>query len=591
MTESLPQASGTGNLKAARSLAHLSPWLLAGIILLGFMLRIYRIGDKGLWLDEAFSVWMARNSLPELIAWLLRVDQHPPLYYVLLHFWLWLGDSAAQVRTLSALFGTLTLPIMFLLGRRISGSGVGLTAALILALSPFHVRFAQETRMYALLTLNVSLATLALVYILSDPRAASMPLGRQFGNFIRTWRGARRAAAAQQQTGRHPTDMQRPATVGYRRDFRGSTDWVTAPTQRRWLPVREISTDLAWVAYMVFTALAVLTHNTAVFYPLATNLFVLGFIAWRRARGPSEAAAEPMDQPANFQPPSTANWLVAQIGALLVWSPWLVAFVIQSLGVYAEFWIPQPSWQTVVATLKTLLNAFLPGQITWTELIWSTFGLLLVLGTVYLRRRPATVILLAVLFVTPFVGEWLVSLRRPIFYDRTLIWTAIPLYLLLACGLAQLTFRPYMVAALLMLATIQGLSLREYYDHFQKEQWREAAAYVGQNVQEDDLIVFNATWVQIPFDFYYRYYNRPTEQRGAPVDLFDRGILEPKMAEGDLPRLRSLIRDRDRVWLVYSHDWYTDPRKLIPSALDEELELLDQRSFYGLELRLYGIPQ
>ena len=140
--------------------------------MLGGLLRVNQIGAKGLWLDEAFSVWMGWNSLPDLIAWLLRVDQHPPLYYTLLHLWMTFGDSAAHVRTLSALFGTLTIPVIYLLGRRLSGRGAGLIAALILALSPFHVRFAQETRMYTLLTLNVSLAMLCLTYVLTDPRAA-----------------------------------------------------------------------------------------------------------------------------------------------------------------------------------------------------------------------------------------------------------------------------------------------------------------------------------------------------------------------------------------------------------------------------------
>ena len=76
----------------------------------------------------------------------------------------------------------------------------------------------------------------------------------------------------------------------------------------------------------------------------------------------------------------------------------------------------------------------------------------------------------------------------------------------------------------------------------------------------------------------------------VPVDLFDRGILEPKMSESDLPRLRSLIRDRERVWLIYSHNWYTDPNNIIPTALRQELKHLETKNFYGLEVHLYGVP-
>jgi hypothetical protein len=283
------------------------------------------------------------------------------------------------------------------------------------------------------------------------------------------------------------------------------------------------------------------------------------------------------------------NWLLAQGGVFLLWSPWLVAFVVQSVGVYREFWIPEPTWRIVVDTVKTFLSAFLPHQVRWPQVVWGLYALLALLGLIRLRRRPAYIVFLLVIFITPFVGEWLVSLRRPIFYDRTLIWASLPLYLLLAAGIGQLRYRPYILAVALMVLTVNGLSLREYHAHFEKEQWDDAAAFVAQRVEPHDLILFNATWVQIPFDFYFRFHNRPVAEHGVPVDLFDRGILEPKMAEGDLPRLRALIRGRERVWLVYSHDWYTDPQGLIPLALEEELDVLDRWGFYGLQVRLYGV--
>ncbi|MEZ4611140.1 MAG: hypothetical protein R2838_13000 [Caldilineaceae bacterium] len=63
--------------------------------------------------------------------------------------------------------------------------------------------------------------------------------------------------------------------------------------------------------------------------------------------------------------------------------------------------------------------------------------------------------------------------------------------------------------------------------------------------------------------YYFRHYDTATELHGAPVDLFDRGVLEPKMTEADVPHLRALVADADRVWLVYSHEWYTDPDGII----------------------------
>ncbi len=238
-----------------------------------------------------------------------------------------------------------------------------------------------------------------------------------------------------------------------------------------------------------------------------------------------------------------------------------------------------------------MLSPALPDPVDWTFLLWGLFGLLIVLGGVYLRRRPAVLAFLLLLVVTPFAGELLAGLRRPIFYDRTLIWTTLPLIVLLAFGFCQLRFRPLWLGTLVALVVVQGLSLHDYYAHFQKEQWREAAAYVARTAEDDDLILFHASWVQIPFDYYFRAADRSVAEHGVPGDLFDRGVLEPKMARRDLPRLRSLLQGRERVWLVYSHDWYTDPEQLIPAALGETLELVERLPYYGLELRLYELPR
>ena len=107
---------------------------------------------------EAFSIWIANHPLAEIFPWLIRIDHHPPLYYVGLHFWQALfGDLQGPVRALSALCSTLAIPVFYLATRRLFNTPTALIAALILAVSPFHVRFAQEARMYALLTLAAAL--------------------------------------------------------------------------------------------------------------------------------------------------------------------------------------------------------------------------------------------------------------------------------------------------------------------------------------------------------------------------------------------------------------------------------------------------
>ncbi len=293
-----------------------TPWLLTGIVVLGLLLRVYRIGAQGLWLDEAFSVWMGRNSLPALFTWLIRIDQHPPLYYTLLHYWLWLGDSAATVRMLSALdwdshrAGDLCLgaPACREYGRVDCGLAPGNFA-------PFHVRFAQEARMYTLLTLTVGLAMLALVNILCDPRHRPHDEGRQSVDLTR-----------------------RHEPVVAARDC----------------------PDLAWAAYIFFTACALLSHNTAIFFPVATNIFVLGFVGWHHVRQPRSLVTSPSpghtpsDTNVRFVPPRLSTWLWAQAGVLLLWSPWLMGFVVQSRGVSGRVLDSKPNLADICQHSRSL---------------------------------------------------------------------------------------------------------------------------------------------------------------------------------------------------------------------------------------------
>ncbi len=161
-----------------------APWLVIIITFIGGCLRVFVLGTKGLWLDETFSVWVANHNVVDMMQWIVRIDQHPPLYYLLLHYWIALnGDTPYAVRLLSVLFGAGTIPIIYLIGKRMSGVLMGLVAAVLLALSLFNISFAQETRMYTLLTFNAAVAIYALVRLLTDSRSVR-PIGSQFREYL-----------------------------------------------------------------------------------------------------------------------------------------------------------------------------------------------------------------------------------------------------------------------------------------------------------------------------------------------------------------------------------------------------------------------
>jgi mannosyltransferase len=550
-----------------------APWLVAIITLVGGFLRVLLLGTKGMWLDETFSVWLAGHTIPDILHWIVRVDQHPPLYYLLLHFWIaHYGDTAYYARLFSVLFGTITIPVIFLIGKRISGMVVGLAAAVLLALSPFNIYFAQETRMYTFLMFNAAVAIYALVRLLTDERSLR-PIGSQFRDYLRAWRTSEPVDAAAESR----EEFSYEDKTLYQSGWRG---WIR---RHRWLPIQAIETDLAWVVFVLFSAAAMLSHNTAVFFLLATNIYVLGLMLYQRIKKPAS--------PPPFLAPSLGNWVKVQIGIFLLWSPWIVSFIRQSSGVYRQFWILRPDFDIVTQALRALLNASAKTQIS--QVMTWILCALLCLGLVYYRKKLSIFLFLAALFTIPVLGELIVSLRRPIFLDKTLLWITIPLLLLLAAGIAQLKFRLLMIAMLGVVATNYLFSTGDIYHFVQKEDWSTPAGYVAYFAEKDDLVLFNSAMVQIPFDYYFKSYedkySLQVEKQGVP-DMFNRQIPEPIMTESNIPELLSLLSGHDRVWLVYSHNSYTDPDGIVPRTIAAQKKLVKERDFFGGRVQLYETP-
>ncbi len=128
----------------------LAPALGLGVILLAFLLRIYRLGDQNIWWDEGWTIWMGQQSLRD-IALRTAGDEHPPLHYWLMHFWNDLaGTQAFSGRLLSAFFGVLTIAVLYRLARWSGGPRLGALAALLLALARFHVWWSQDIKNYTL---------------------------------------------------------------------------------------------------------------------------------------------------------------------------------------------------------------------------------------------------------------------------------------------------------------------------------------------------------------------------------------------------------------------------------------------------------
>ncbi len=136
--------------------------LMLGVVLFSFMVMM----GESLRLDEAQSIWQTSHSLRETLA-IVAEDVHVPLYHIMLHYWMILfGTSEIAVRSMSLLFSVATIPIFYLLSREILPRGWSLVATTLIALSPFMLWYANEARMYTLLTFFAVLSQYFFIRIL-----------------------------------------------------------------------------------------------------------------------------------------------------------------------------------------------------------------------------------------------------------------------------------------------------------------------------------------------------------------------------------------------------------------------------------------
>ena len=137
-------------------------WIVVALTALSFGLRVSRLDAMSLWFDEGLTMYRTHQSIPEILSNRIVIqdvvtyDQHPPLYFLLLKGWSALaGDGEFAVRFFSLLFGTLLVPLAYVLGTRLVSREAGVWTALLAAASPFYLWHSQEARMYTLLAAGV----------------------------------------------------------------------------------------------------------------------------------------------------------------------------------------------------------------------------------------------------------------------------------------------------------------------------------------------------------------------------------------------------------------------------------------------------
>lgn len=410
---------------------------------LGFLLRIFNIGVQGFWYDEAYTLFIARLPLIEALRALVADGVHPPLFYLIQRVALIFGKSEAVFRLPSMIFGVLAIPFLYWLVVEWVDEHAGFLAGLLLALSPFHIWYSQEARMYTLLLMMVVVCMFA-----------------------------------------------------YRMMLRGQ--------------------GLVYhVVFIAASTILYLTHYFGLMLPLI-QLTHLGFHVRRYPR-------------------LLRVWVVEQTLAIIPFLGWVYTLAQRPGQSFGIGWIAAPQWRDLGYTLINLIVGY-----TRPLTLFHWFGLgvsilLVVLGVRCSWRWPEGRILTIIWAFLPMVLIFMLSFSRPTYVDRFFIISLPALLMLIVAGVVSLGQRRAITFAvvLVLLFTI-GISKFSFGNDQQKEEWREAAAYITK-AHLNETIVIRVLQMVVPLSYYYE----------GPLRL------EAMEVNRQITPLAELARGHSGLWLLY----------------------------------------
>ncbi|MFC6718539.1 glycosyltransferase family 39 protein [Natrialbaceae archaeon GCM10025810] len=498
------------------------PIELYPIALAAAALRLFRLESESYWLDEVVSVdLVASNSPYDLLVTVPGNDPHPPLYYLLLSAWTTVfGTGELATRSLSALAGIATVIVVYAIGRRLFDREVGAIAAALVAVSPFHVWYSQEVRMYALLGLLTALSVYWFVRMQTDGTTdqgwgrndvwyvvATVLLGytHVFGLF---------AILAQ-----NAYVFSRPLVRTVPR---------SRPTIRRWVTLQALTALLLapWLVRLLRRTLAASGGE-------ATN------VSWI-----------PL-------PTAETVWttFAAYLGGYLFEEsfPILVSLVVAGCLVLAL----SSDRRTRTRTRTGTGTSFDGGTTTTLDREESTDSDRGATADASRQDEPVNATYLVVLWlVVPILVPIAIShVVEPIFVDRYSIGASLAFFLLVAKGAGTISLPPlrYVVVGVLVVGLV--LPLPTYYQEDQKEQWREAAADVEANADGDDVVLVSAPYAERPFSFYF-------DRSGVPTVR-----IQPDASAEDV---RDAVDGRGDVWVVLAYTDSSTDRRIVGAVANHQ---------------------
>jgi mannosyltransferase len=499
------------------------------IVFLGAGLRIYDLGRKSLWHDEASSVYFSDVLIPDIAEmltnaqgkneqlilqqvmheWAKREVGNPPLYYVFLRFWMAIGRDELTVRLFSVLAGILSIPMLYWLSKAMFNETVGVFSALLLATSPLHVDYSQQARMYPLITLLILVSVYCTIRFLKKD------------TWI--WR------------------------IGYVLCMAASlyTHYITvfALVMQNTIVLiycwqqREKRRFLIWSMMQLSVLLLYVPWIPVVLYQTA---------AMGEGNSPADQQVSLFEHGARL----LATFSLGRHGGDLPW--WAIAIGLPGFLMFMLYGLFAPG-------INSSARGKYPGWII----------------------QEAAFCLLYLLFA--LLGALLLSGIRP--YPTRLALFSLPAYyILVARGIERIRLggKTKLAVCVALAAVSLFIIVTNIYQRDSPEDWRGVANYILSKSQSDDIVVLHASYTHTGFNYYatgripiYTGFGRVSDQLQ------------------NLPELtQEIVQGHGRLWLVLSRMRYVDPDWTVKKYLDAHYQMLEERQFQGMDgVLLYRLEE
>ncbi len=347
-----------------------------------------------------------------------------------------------------------------------------------------------------------------------------------------------------------------------------------------------------WVGFVVLCVLGIYNHFFMVFNIMAMNLYFVLFIRsnWKLL----------------------GRWIAANLAIIALACPGL-AMMLRISGVFesaSEDWYPVPGAKLLLITIKNFFAGYSP-QAVWYRPLVALAGLLALGGIWRLRTTPRRLVLLVVMGIVPMAlaAFYWRNANFPYYTHRLMIFSAVPIYALVALGIRQIPIRVARFAAIGALTALIVPALTDYYAQrvhpvvahtigwLYKADMRGAAAYVHERLEPADVVVHRLRYSQYPFRYYMgwdspNFVGVPTQ---AAIDAQTQGYPDKQIYINNhhLPYLLDdLIADKKRVWYIDSW-WRASEADGVARDTIERLRTrgveLDRRQFDAVTVYLFEL--